>query len=152
MRLAQEGDTVRVHYTGKLSDESVFDCSEGREPLEFVIGEGSMIPGFEQAVRGMGPGQCRTIHVDMDQAYGPRKEEMVTRVDRSLMPPDMDPQECDVLQVQTPSGIRYAIVMEAAQDEVTLDFNHPLAGQDLIFDIILVEIAQEATSADRIGT
>ena len=142
MAQAKFGDTVKVHYTGKLDDGTVFDSSVSGDPLEFTIGEGMIIPGFEQAVVGMSPGDSKTELIPVDQAYGPHREDMVVIVDRAQMPPDMDPEIGQQLQIQQPTGQAIPVVVTDISDaEVTLDANHPLAGEDLTFDIQLVEIA-----------
>lgn len=138
---AKHGDTVKVHYTGKLDDGTVFDSSTGRDPLEFTIGEGLVIPGFERAVIGMSPGDSRTELISNEQAYGPHLEEMVVVVDRQQMPAEIEPSVGQQLEVQQPSGQVIPVVITDLSDEaVTLDANHPLAGEDLTFDIQLVEI------------
>lgn len=142
MTQAKVGDTVRVHYTGKLVDGTVFDSSSNRDPLEFAIGSGGIIPGFEQAVIGMNPGDSKTTHIPADQAYGPHRQEMVLVVEREQIPPDMDLQVGQQLQLRQENGYALpVIVTEVEEAQVTLDANHPLAGEDLIFDIQLVEIA-----------
>lgn len=141
MAQAQSGNTVQVHYTGKLSDGTVFDSSRDREPLEFAIGEGQIIPGFEQAVIGMEPGESKTAEIPSDQAYGPHREEMVLEVDREQIPEDIEVEAGQQLQVQHPSGQMIPVVVtNVAESKVTLDANHPLAGQDLTFDIELVKV------------
>ncbi|QDZ39229.1 peptidylprolyl isomerase [Euhalothece natronophila Z-M001] len=138
---AKSGDTVKVHYTGKLADGTVFDSSEGRDPLEFAIGEGQIIPGFEQAVIGMAPGESKTAEISSDEAYGPHRSEMVLEVEREQIPEDIEVQPGQQLQVQHPSGQQIPVVVtEVAESKVTLDANHPLAGQDLTFDIELVNV------------
>jgi peptidylprolyl isomerase len=138
---AKHGDTVKVHYTGKLEDGTVFDSSTDRDPLEFTIGEGLVIPGFERAVIGMNPGDSRTELIPNEQAYGPHLEEMVVVVDRQQMPAEIEPSIGQQLEVQQPSGQVIPVVITELSDEaVTLDANHPLAGEDLTFDIQLVEI------------
>ncbi len=139
---AQQGDTVRVHYTGKLDDGTVFDSSTDGEPLEFTIGEGNIIPGFEVAVVGMSPGDSKIETIPIEQAYGPHREEMVLVIERDQMPPELDPEVGQQLQIQQPSGEAIPVVITDVSDsEVTLDANHPLAGEDLVFEIQLVEIA-----------
>ncbi len=141
MSQAKSGDTVKVHYTGKLDDGTVFDSSENREPLEFTIGEGQIIPGFEQAVVGMAPGESKTERISADQAYGPHENEMVLDVDRSRIPPELNPQVGQQLQIQHGDGEVTAVTVTQVSDTaVTLDANHPLAGKDLTFDIELVDI------------
>ena len=142
MTQAKQGDTVKVHYTGKLTDGTVFDSSQGREPLEFTIGQGQVIPGFEQAVTGMAPSETKTAEIPMDQAYGPRHDEMMMEVPRDQVPADVDPQVGQRLQVGMQSGQQVVVTVTNVSDEnITLDANPPLAGKDLVFDIELVEIA-----------
>lgn len=142
MAQAKFGDTVKVHYTGRLEDGTVFDSSLSGDPLEFTIGEGMIIPGFEQAVVGMSPGDSKTEHISVDQAYGPHREEMVVVVDRAQMPQELEPEVGQQLQIQQPTGQAIpVIVTDVSTSEITLDANHPLAGEDLTFDIQLVEIA-----------
>ena len=142
MAQAKNGDTVKVHYTGKLDDGTVFDTSADREPLQFKIGEGQLIPDFEQAVIGMNPGDSKTVQIPSDKAYGPHHEEMVMEVDRSQFPEGLEPKVDQRLQVQQPDGQAYAVtVTDVSEAKVTLDANHPLAGKDLTFDIQLTEIA-----------
>ena len=142
MTQAKVGDTVRVHYTGKLVDGTIFDSSSNRDPLEFAIGSGGIIPGFEEAVIGMNPGDSKTTHIPADQAYGPHRQEMVLVVEREQIPPDIDLQVGQQLQLRQENGYALpVIVTEVEEAQVTLDANHPLAGEDLIFDIQLVEIA-----------
>ncbi|RJP22319.1 MAG: peptidylprolyl isomerase [Candidatus Abyssobacteria bacterium SURF_5] len=141
MNKAKEGDKVRVHYTGKLDDGTVFDSSADREPLEFTIGEEQVIPGFEQAVIGMEPGETKTAAVSPDRAYGPYREEMIVEVDRSQFPDDLEPEVDQRLQMRRADGHSIVVrVADVSAESVLLDANHPLAGKDLIFDIELVEI------------
>lgn len=138
---AKPGDTVKIHYTGKLEDGTVFDSSMNREPLEFTLNAGQVIPGFEKAVLGMSPGQSKTEKIPMDQAYGPYRDEMVIEVSRQVMPADLLPEVGQQLQLQQPTGQVIPVVITDVTDAtVTLDANHPLAGEDLTFDIQLVEI------------
>lgn len=142
MAQAQRGDTVKVHYTGRLQDGTVFDSSESREPLEFTIGGGQMISGFDAGVLGMNLGQSKTITIPAEDAYGPRYVEAEMTVDRSEFPEDMAPEVGDQLQLRQPNGqVVIVVVSEVTEETVTLDANHPLAGKDLTFDIELVEIA-----------
>lgn len=145
MTQAKEGDTVRVHYTGKLGDGTVFDTSTEREPLEFTIGSGEIISGFERAVVGMEPGETKTATIPPEEAYGPRREDMTLTVDREQFPKDINPEPGQQLQVQQPDG-RAAIVTvsDVSESTVTLDANHPLAGQPLTFDIQLVDVVRAA--------
>jgi peptidylprolyl isomerase len=141
MAQAQNGDTVKVHYTGKLSDDTVFDSSESRDPLEFTIGSGQIIPGFEQAVIGMQPGESKTATIPADQAYGPYQEDLLIEVERSQFPADVTPEVGQQFQIRQADGQATVVtVADVSGPQVTLDANHPLAGQDLTFDIELVEI------------
>ncbi|MCK8519256.1 FKBP-type peptidyl-prolyl cis-trans isomerase [Methanoculleus sp. 7T] len=145
MAQAKEGDTVKVHYTGKLEDGTVFDTSTERDPLEFTIGEGEVISGFEQAVVGMAPGEKKTATIPPEEAYGPHRDDMTLTVDRDQFPEDIEPQPGQQLRVQQSDG-RAAIVTisEVSESTVTLDANHPLAGRSLMFDIQLVDIVSAA--------
>jgi peptidylprolyl isomerase len=138
---AKPGDTVTVHYTGKLDDGTVFDSSIEREPIQFALGSGSIIPGFEQAVIGMSPGESKTEVIPADLAYGPHYQEMVLVVDRQQIPPDMPIDLGAQLQIRQETGdIIPVTITDVSEAEVTLDANHPLAGEDLTFDIELVSI------------
>lgn len=141
------GDTVRVHYSGTLSDGSLFDSSEGREPLEFAVGEGMVIPGFDDAVADLEVGGKTTVTIPADQAYGDRQDELVSDVPLEFFG-DEKPEVGWMLQLQSPDGqILPATVVAMTEEGATLDLNHPLAGQDLTFTIELVEIipASETT-------
>lgn len=141
MRQAQRGDVVKVHYTGRLTDGEVFDTSEGRGPLEFTIGEGRIIPGFESAVIGMAVGEKKTQEIPSDEAYGPHFDDMVHVVDREELPDDIQLELGLQLQMTRPGARPLVVsVVDITEDTVSLDANHPLAGQDLVFDIELVEI------------
>ncbi|ROR32512.1 FKBP-type peptidyl-prolyl cis-trans isomerase [Inmirania thermothiophila] len=138
---AKTGDTVKVHYTGTLDDGTVFDSSRGREPLEFTIGEGMLIPGFEEAVIGMSVGERKSVSIGSDDAYGPRHEEMVQTIDRAVIPEDIDLEVGTRLTATGPGEQPLLLtVVELTEDTVTVDANHPLAGKDLTFEIELVEI------------
>jgi len=142
MSEAKNGDTVKVHYTGTLSDGSEFDSSRGREPLEFTLGAGGIIAGFDDAVTGMTVGDRQTVTIPAAEAYGSHNPEMVQEVPRSMLPDDMEVEEGMKLQAQGPGGQPFVVTVTAvAAETVTVDGNHPLAGQDLTFDIELVEIA-----------
>jgi peptidylprolyl isomerase len=143
--VVDSGDTVKVNYTGKLEDGSVFDSSEGKTPLEFEVGSGSLIPGFENAVYGLKVGDKKTITIPVDQAYGPRHEEMVGKVPRAQFPEDMVLEVGRTLQLPQPDGrAMNAVISEIDDSTVTLDGNHPLAGETLIFDIEIVEIVKKS--------
>ncbi len=142
MTQVEYGNTVKVHYTGKLDDGTVFDSSIDRDPLQFTLGEGQMIPGFEQAVVGMSLNESKTVTIQMDQAYGPHREEMVTAIERNQIPENMQQLEVgQQLQIRQDDGQTFLVlVTDVAESSVTLDANHPLAGKDLTFDLQLVEI------------
>ena len=141
MAQAGNGNSVKVHYTGKFDDGTVFDSSTGCEPLQFTIGEGQVIPGFEQGVIGMNPDETRTVAIPADEAYGPHREELVTVIDRNQLPPDMVLSLGQQLQARQADNQSYVVtVTDIAGSNVILDANHPLAGKDLTFDIQLVEI------------
>lgn len=140
---AKQGDIVRVHYEGRLSDGQVFDSSEGGEPLEFEIGSGQVIAGFDEGVRGMNVGEHKTIEIEVDDAYGQRNETLNRAVPRESMNLETEPQVGMNLVLQLPDGNEIPVaITEVTEDSVTLDANHPLAGQRLIFDIELVGITQ----------
>lgn len=141
MTYAKMGDTVRVHYIGTLPDGTVFDTSEQREPLEFKVGEGKLIPGFEQALIGMQPGMAKTQTVPADMAYGPRMKELVREFNRDDLPTEFELEVGQQLQFQLPGDNTLAVtVIDVSGDTITLDANHPLAGEDLQFEIRLLEI------------
>ncbi|MBW6468252.1 MAG: peptidylprolyl isomerase [Coriobacteriia bacterium] len=137
-----EGTTVRVHYRGTLEDGSEFDTSRGRDPLEFTIGSGEVIPGFESAVADMAVGDSTTITLDAENAYGGYHEEAVQVVPVTAFTDD--PYEGAVVQLLGPNGERLAATITSIEgDDVTLDFNHPLAGKALSFEIELIEVVAE---------
>ena len=141
MSQAKSGDTVKIHYTGTLDDGTQFDTSSGRDPLEFQLGGGQVIPGFDTAVTGMAVGESKSVRIEPDEAYGPRHEQLVQQVPRSALPDDLEPQVGMGLQSQSPDGqVMMLMVTEVADETITVDANHPLAGQALNFDIELVEI------------
>ena len=142
MSQAKAGDTVKIHYTGTLDDGTQFDSSRGREPLEFQLGSGQVIPGFDKAVDGMAVGEQKTVNIPADDAYGQRNEQMIQEVPRSQLPADLAPQEGMALQAQQPDGNVVNLRVTAVSEEaITVDANHPLAGEALNFDIELVEIS-----------
>jgi len=139
--MANDGDTVRVHYTGTLTDGTMFDTSQEREPLEFIMGSGNVISGFEEATRNMEVGQVKTVTIPAEKAYGPYHEEMVLAMPRDQLPTDLNPEIGQRLQMQSPDGTRVVVVITDVSDiAITLDANHPLAGKDLTFEIELMEI------------
>lgn len=145
MEQAGRGTKVRVSYTGRLADGTVFDtsgefhdCTSGSGPLEFTIGEGSVIPGFEAAVIGMKPGDHKTVVIPVDDAYGPHQAELVAVLDRNTIPEGMTPELGEHLEVVLEQGQKIpVVVVGATTDTITLDANHPLAGRELTFDIRL---------------
>ncbi len=138
---AKQGDAVKVNYTGRLEDGTVFDSSEGREPLAFTVGNGQVIPGFDAAVDGMEVGDAKTITVPSTEAYGPYREDMVLTVPREQLPEGLDPEVGQQLQMgQSQEDMLIVSVTEVTDDTITLDANHPLAGKDLTFEIELVAI------------
>ena len=138
---AQNGDTVKVHYTGKLDDGTVFDTSRNRDPLEFTLGEKGVIQGFEELVVGMEPGDSKTSTLPMEKAYGPRHDEMIVQIPRSRVPEDVNPQVGEHVYLARPEGGTIPVrVVEASDEAITVDANHPLAGETLTFDVELVEI------------
>lgn len=144
MAQAKEGDTVRVQYTGKLKDGTIFDTSDEREPLEFTIGKGEIIPGFERAVVGMKPGETKTATIPPEEAYGPHRDDMLFTIDRDQFPEDIQPRPGQQLQIQQPGGQAAIVtVSDVSELTVTLDVNHPLAGQPLTFAIKLLDIVSE---------
>ena len=141
MTAAKSGDTVRIHYTGTLNDGSVFDSSDGRDPLEFTLGAGQVIPGFDAAVDGMVVGDRKVAEIPADQAYGPRHDQAVQDVPRADIPAEIPLEVGLQLQMQSPTGQVMPVTVTAITDDaVTLDANHMLAGKDLTFDIELVSI------------
>ncbi|WP_296763387.1 peptidylprolyl isomerase [Sediminimonas sp.] len=141
MTQVKSGDTVRIHYTGTLADGSTFDSSEGRDPLEFTVGSGQIIPGLDNAMSGMAVGEKKKVEVPADEAYGQPDPSARQAVPRAEIPEDIPVDLGTQLQVQTPDGNAMPVtVVEVTEAEVTLDANHPLAGRDLTFDIELVEI------------
>lgn len=138
----QTGDTVKVNYTGKLMDGTVFDTSDGRDPLEFTIGQGQLIKDFEQAVIGMNPGDTKTVQIESQNAYGPHHDQLVFIVPREQLPEDIDPQVDQRFQMTADNGQDLVVTVTAAsENDVTFDGNHPLAGKDLTFEIELVSVA-----------
>jgi len=141
MTNAAKGDTVKVHYRGTLEDGSEFDSSHDRGPLTVTVGGGEVIPGFDQALEGMAPGDSKTVTVESGDAYGEHHPEMVQKIERARIPGEIELQVGGVLQATAPDGQVVRLTVTEFDDEtVTLDANHPLAGKDLTFDLQLVEI------------
>ncbi|MBF0463694.1 MAG: peptidylprolyl isomerase [Nitrospirae bacterium] len=141
MAQVKMGDKVRVHYKGYLNDGSVFDSSLEREPMEFTMGEGMLIAGFENGVLGMNEGDAKTVKISPEDGYGPYRDDMVLVVEKSQVPPNINPYPGMVLQVRSNDGSSVNVtIAEIAETSVTLDGNHPLAGKELNFDITLVQV------------
>lgn len=139
-REAQSGDTVRVHYTGTLDDGTVFDSSRDDEPIEFELGSGEVIDGFDRAVSGLEVGESREVELEPEDAYGQRSDDLVIEVDRGDLPDDLDPEVGQTLAVEGADGEEMAAwVAEVGEDAITVDLNHPLAGRTLTFEVELVE-------------
>ncbi len=142
MTQIKNGDTIQLHYTGTLTDGTVFDSSEGREPLEFTVGAGQVIVGLDKALPGLAVGDKKTVEIPADEAYGPYAEEARQEVPRSQIPPTIELEEGMMLQMQMPSGRAVPVaVVSVSEEVVVLDANHRLAGKDLIFAIEVVSIA-----------
>lgn len=141
MTEVKSGDVVRIHYTGKLSDGTVFDSSEGREPLEFQVGAGQIIAGLDREVEGMNVGDADTVIVAAAEAYGAHDDQQVQVVPRSAVPDTIELERGARLQAQTQDGREIALtVVDFDDSQVTVDANHPLAGQDLTFEVKVMEV------------
>ena len=142
MQQVKKGDTVRVHYHGKLTSGDTFDSSEGREPLKFEVGGGMVIPGFDAGVTGMIIVEKKTILIPADEAYGPKQEDMIMEFPKDRFPADLVPEAGMQLNMTNPQGQNFPVlIVEVKEEVVVLDANHPLAGEDLSFDLELVEIS-----------
>lgn len=138
---AKANDTVKIHYKGTLSNGEVFDTSEGKEPLEFTLGTGQVIPGFENAVLGMQTEESKTINIPAAEAYGEPKPELTQKVPKDQLPQEIEPQVGMQLMSQAPDGQQIPLVITEVEEEtITVDANHPLAGRDLTFEITLVSL------------
>lgn len=145
MTTAQTGDIVRINYSGRLVDGTEFDSSTGRAPLEFTLGEGQVIRGLEDHVAGMEPGERSTVTIPAVAAYGPRRDEAIQRLDRAKLPAGVDVRVGTQLKARTADGGLLPITVVALDDSsVTVDANHPLAGQDLVFEVEVVEVVKAA--------
>lgn len=141
MTEVKSGDTVNIHYTGSLQDGTQFDSSAGREPLQFTVGSGQVIPGFDTAVTGMTVGEKKTVTIPADQAYGQPDPRAIQVIPRDNIPADIPLEVGLQLQASGPAGqVMVVTVKEIGEEEVTLDANHRLAGEDLTFDLELVSI------------
>ncbi|MFH2028790.1 MAG: peptidylprolyl isomerase [Nanoarchaeota archaeon] len=136
----KKGDKIKVHYTGKLDDGTVFDSSDGRDPLEFEVGSGQIIKGFDEAVIGMEKDQEKEIKLPSDQAYGQVNPDLLKKIPKDKLPKDQEPKPGMVLGIQTPDGQQIpAKITEVDDKDITIDLNHPLAGKNLNFNIKIVE-------------
>jgi FKBP-type peptidyl-prolyl cis-trans isomerase 2 len=143
MTQANNGDTVQLHYMGKLQDGTIFDSSRERHPLQFTIGKGQVIAGFEQAIIGMKVGDCKTTKIPMEQAYGPRRDDLVVTMDRDKLPSGLNPAVGQRLEMtQTDDQVSLVTVVGVTESALTLDANHPLAGKELTFDLELIKIVK----------
>lgn len=141
MTAVKRGDNIKVHYTGKFEDGTVFDSSEGKEPLEIVVGSGQVIPGFDEAVVGMKIGEKKNVFIPVEKAYGIRNDDLVMTVPTAHVPPDIKPEIGLRLEMGAPDGgVLRVVVVDITDEEVILDANPPLAGNNLIFDLELVAI------------
>lgn len=147
MERAKYGDKVKVHYTGKLTNGKVFDSSIDRNPMVFTIGQEQMIPDFEQAFIGMRPGESKRISIDSDKAFGPYREDLVSRIIPENISPQLEPKVGQRMEASRRNGQKVVVTITSVTESgVTIDANHPLAGEDLTFDLKLIEIAH---SPDR---
>ena len=141
MQQVKKGDTIKIHYHGKLNNGETFDSSDGREPLEFEVGSGMVIPGFDKGVIGMNVGDKKTVNIPVEEAYGPKNDEMIIDFPKDRFPDDMKAEVGMPLTMSDGSGQNFRVIIkEVKENSVVLDANHPLAGEDLTFDLELVEI------------
>lgn len=139
----EKNKVVSMHYTGKLSDGSVFDSSEGKEPLEFIYGNGTIIPGLEEELEGLKVGDKKSIeHIPSDKAYGQRQEEAMQEVPKDQLPQDVELQEGMQLAAQGPQGVIPVTLAQIKDESVIVDFNHPLAGKDLSFEVEIADVRE----------
>src|SRR5688500_6197616 len=144
MQQVKNGDKVKVHYHGRFTDGTTFDSSEGREPLEFTVGEGNVIKGFDEGVMGMSIGDKKTVSIQAGDAYGDKNDDMLVEFPKEQFPPDMNPEVGMQLNMTNGNGqVILVTIVEVKEDSVILDANHPLAGKDLVFDIELVSIVNK---------
>ncbi|HIJ71303.1 MAG TPA: peptidylprolyl isomerase [Planctomycetes bacterium] len=145
MAQAETGDIVKINFTGKLEDGSIFADTADSEPLEFKLGEGSIIPGIENAVEGMNVGESKSVTISPDQAYGQRQDKLVAGIDRDKFPKDVEPKVGQKFEIPQPQGQSMVVrVVDVSEQTVTVDGNHPLAGRDLTFELQLLDIASKS--------
>jgi peptidylprolyl isomerase len=145
MQQAKDGDKVKVHYHGRLRSGETFDSSQGRDPLEFTVGAGQMIKGFDEGVKGMQVGDKKTVEISADDAYGQREAGNLIEFPKDQFPPNMNPEAGMQLMLSNDQGQQFpVVVVEVKESSVVLDANHPLAGQDLIFDIEMMDIQSQS--------
>jgi FKBP-type peptidyl-prolyl cis-trans isomerase SlpA len=141
MNKVKQNDTVKVHYTGTLVTGEIFDTSNGREPLEFTLGQGMLIPGFENGVIGMEINETKSVSIPCAEAYGDKNPEFIQEVPKNQLPPELNPEVGMQLSSRMPDGTEFPVmIVGVAEESITIDANHPLAGQDLVFEITIVEI------------
>jgi len=138
--MVKEGNTVKVHYTGKFEDDKVFDTSKEREPISFKVGAGMMIPGFENGVVGLAEGESKTLKITPEEGYGQRNNDLINEIPLEKLPEGV--VKGALLQAQTEQGPMNVVVSEVKEKTAMIDANHPLAGKNLVFDIELVEISE----------
>ena len=147
MRQVKENNTIKVNYTGKLSNGQIFDTSEGKEPIEFILGQGRLIPGFEKGLIDMKLNEKKTIEIAKDQAYGDVNDNLIQEINKAELPQDMEPKVGMGLVSKSPDGKEINLMVVEVKDEsIVIDGNHPLAGHDLIFDVEVVEIKETVIS------
>lgn len=149
MKQAKEGDTVSLHYKGTFEDGTVFDSSETHGALKFTIGKGMVIPGFEEAVTGMKLGETKTVTIPPEKGYGPHKDELLIKINKTELPADLDPVVGQRVEFSKDQQRLQLIVAEVGDDVVTFDANHPLAGKTLVFELLLLEIEGEGESKGK---
>jgi peptidylprolyl isomerase len=143
--MIESGQTVKVHYKGTLNDGTIFDSSEGRDAIEFEVGAGMVIPGFDAAIADMEVAETKTVNIPCAEAYGEKRDEMVGQIPRDTLPEEIEPEVGMMLSMQSPEGEMPVRIIEMNEETLTLDANHPLAGEDLTFELTLVEIVSPIT-------
>ncbi|MFO7830993.1 MAG: peptidylprolyl isomerase [Desulfuromonadaceae bacterium] len=152
MVVAKKGDTVKVHYTGRLENGEIFDSSDGKTPLNFIVGQREVIKGFDEAVEGMIVGEEKTVTIEPEKAYGKSKDELIQKVQRSEMPEGLDYSVGNQIEITKQDGsLFYVMVKEISDTDVSLDANHPLAGKRLVFDLRMEDIVPAEKQNDDIS-